>query len=535
MSKTYDGIILGGGHNALVLQAYLCRAGLDVALLERLPVVGGGLATIEDPQYPGFFHNTHAFFQRAVTTMPWYRDLELARHGSRLIEPELNVSLLTSDGRALQWWTDFERTAASFAEFSQRDSDTLRRWHDEFVPIVRDYVLPESFAPPIPPAERRALLQRTAQGRRLLEVSELSPIEFVRTYFEHPTIQAGLLFFNGLREVDLRVRGFGHHIACLLAANAKAQMSIGGSAAIARALAAAVVEAGGTIKTSTEPASILVEDGRAVGVVTTAGETLRARKFVVSGLNPHQTFGQLLDPRHVPSSVLSAATGFKYNLIAPLFGLYLNLQEPPRYTAAARYPELQRPFMVIMGLDHVDQFPDLVAHHEAGTLPAPIMWGACPTLFDPGQAPAGKHTAFMWQKLPYRLRGDSGNWDRERDAVGEGMLKLWERYAPNLPSAVLGSFCRSPLDVERGFPNMREGDLLVGAFTHGQIGYNRPFPGAGHYRGHLPGLYLCGASSHPGGNITGLAGYNAAQVLMGDLGIEAPWAPISAVQRLANN
>jgi phytoene dehydrogenase-like protein len=105
------------------------------------------------------------------------------------------------------------------------------------------------------------------------------------------------------------------------------------------------------------------------------------------------------------------------------------------------------------------------------------------------------------------------------------MLRLWTEHAPNLEGAVIDSFTRSALDTEKTFPNMREGDLLVGAFTHGQVGHDRPFPGAGHYRGHVQGLYLCGSSSHPGGNITGLPGYNCAQVLHADLGIAAHWAP----------
>ena len=138
---------------------------------------------------------------------------------------------------------------------------TLRRWHDEFVPIVQSILAPEARSPPLPPAERRALLSRTSAGRRLLEVSALSPLEFVEREFEHPGIKAGLLFFNGLREVDLRLPGFGHHIAALLASPAKAQMSRGGSAALARALEAAVRESGGEIRLMTEPKRILVESG----------------------------------------------------------------------------------------------------------------------------------------------------------------------------------------------------------------------------------------------------------------------------------
>jgi phytoene dehydrogenase-like protein len=523
MSDTYDGIILGAGHNGLILQAYLGKAGLKTLTLERKAVAGGGLATLEDPRHPGFLHNTHAFFQRAITTMPWYADLELERHGAQYIEPELNVALITRDNRALEWWTDIERTIASFETFSKRDAETLRRWHTHFVPIVRDILIPEGRSPPLPPEERAARLKRTAAGRHLMEVSALSPLEFVHQEFEHPTVKAGLLFFNGLREVDLRVRGFGHHIAALLASPAKAQMSRGGSAAVARALEAAVRESGGETRLLSEPRRILVEGGRAVGVETAAGEVFRARHFVASSLNPHQTFLDLIDDALVPRQVRDQVARFQYNLLAPLFALNLNLAEPPRYAARANHPELDRAFMVILGLDHVDQFPEIVRHHEAGTVPPTVMWGACPTLFDQSQAPAGRHTAFMWEKLPYRLNGDPGTWDRAGAQHGEAMLALWRQYAPNLRAAVLDSFVRTPLDTERSLPNMREGDLLVGAFTNGQVGYDRPFRGVGIYHTHIPGLYLCGSSSHPGGNITGLPAYNAAQVLLADLGLKADW------------
>lgn len=523
--STYDAIIIGAGHNGLILQAYLGKAGLKTIGIERRPVTGGGLSTVEDPRYPGFLHNTHAFFQRAITAMPWYADLELDRHGARYIEPELNVALLTREGRALEWWTDIERTVASLEQFSRRDAETLRRWQHEFVPIVRDILAPESRSPPLPSEQRRALLQRSAAGRRLMEVSALSPLEFVDREFEHPTVKAGLLFFNGLREVDLRTRGFGHHIPALLASPAKAQMSVGGTAALAQALEASVRESGGDIRLMTEPVRIIAENGRAVGVETAAGEFVRARRLVASSLNPTQTFVDLLDEALVPREIRDRAERFQYNLLAPLFALHLNLTEAPRYQASAAHPELEKAFMVIMGLDHVDQFHDIVRHHEAGTVPPTVMWGACPTLFDPSQAPPGGHAAFMWEKLPYRLNGDARNWDRARDEHGREMLKLWRQYAPNLSDAVIDSFTRSPLDVERCLPNMREGDLLVGAFSNDQVGFNRPFPGAGSYRTHLPGLYLCGSSSHPGGNVTGLPGYNAAQVILGDLGVKASWIP----------
>ena len=533
LTGDYDAVVIGTGHNALILSAYLGRSGLRVLAVDRAAVAGGGLATVQAPRHPGFLHNTHAFFQRAITAMPWYTDLDLERLGARYIEPELNVALITRDGRALEWWTDIEKTIGSVAQFSRRDADTLRRWHDEFVPIVHGILGPEHRSPPLPPAERRALLERTAQGRRLLDVSALSPLEFVQREFEHTTVQAGLLFFNGLREVDLRERGFGHHIAALIASPAKAQMSRGGSAALARALVAAVRATGGDIRLMTEPARIVVENGRALGIETRDGELIRARQLVASSLNPHQTYLELLDPSVVPGEIRQRAERFRYNLLAPLFALHLNLHEPPRYLAASTHPELARAFMTIVGLDHLDQFFDIIRHHEAGTIPPTVMWGACPTLFDDTQAPPGKHTAFMWEKVPYRLEGDAANWDRAGEDHGRRILDLWQRYAPNLRDAAIDTFIRSPLDVERSLPNMRCGDLLVGAFTGDQVGYHRPFPGAGGYRTHVPNLYLCGSSSHPGGNITGLPGYNAAQVVLRDLGIQAEWMPPPFAERLA--
>ena len=523
---TCDGIILGAGHNGLILQAYLCRAGLHVICLERNDVAGGGLRTEEWPAGSGFLHNTHSFYHRGVTRMPWYADLELERRGARYLEPDLNVALLLADGHSLAWWTDFERTAESFERFSRRDADALRRWRDAFRPVVTRILEPEAQSPPLPPRERRRRLEATAEGRLLLETSTLSPREFVLREFESPAVQAGLLFFNGLREVEPTARGFGHHIPALLAARGKAQMCAGGSARLAQALVRAVTEAGGEVRTGVEPARILVEPaagsgpGRAAGVVTAAGERLRARHFVASSLNPQQTFLDLIDPAHLPAAWRDRAAAYRYNLLAPLFGLYLNLDEPPAYSAAHTDPDLADAFMVILGLRSVADFDDMVAAHEQGRLPPMVTWGSCPTRFDPAQAPDGAHTAFMWQKAPFRLRGRSANWEVEAGAHGGRVLEAWSRFAPNLPDVVRGSMVRPVHEIPRRLPNMRGGDLLVGSLGHGQSGCDRPFPGAGHYRGYLEHLYLCGSCCHPSGNITGLPGYNAWQVIAADLGLD---------------
>lgn len=523
----YDGIVLGAGHNGLILAAYAGMAGLRVLCIDRLGSAGGGLVTAANPRHPGFLHNTHSFYHRAIRQMPWYRDLDLAARGAVYVEPELNTALILRSGQTLEWWTDFEKTVESFAEWSPRDAQQLRRWRDRFLPVLERILIADSQSPPVPREERWRRLQQSAEGRLLLDVSALSPLEFVQREFTHPVIQAGLLFFNGLREVDLRSKGFGHHIAALLASPGKAQMCLGGSANLARALVQAVESCGGGILLNAELKRIVVAGGCAVGVELGSGEVVRAKRFVASSLNPQQTFLALMDESDVPSEWRRKAEGFQYNLLAPLFAWNLAMREAPRYTAAEKRPHLNRAFMIILGLEHVDQFAEIVRHHEAGTIPPTVMWGSCPTVFDPSQAPPGRHTAFWWEKLPYRLNGDPANWDAEQKVHARRMLACWKHYAPDVEDAVIDGWTRTAVDTERDLPNMRTGDLLVGAFTNDQYGYHRPFPGAGEYRAHVRGLYLCGSSSHPGGNITGLPGYNCTQVLLADLGVPFRWkAPV---------
>lgn len=523
MDPAFDGIILGAGHNALVLQAYLSRCGLRTLSLERSSKPGGGLATMDHPRRPGFLHNPHSFFHRAITEMPWFRDLELARHGVRYLEPELNVAMILRDGRSLEWWTDPKKTELSWAEFSRKDARALRRWIDEFQPIVERILIPEAQNPPLPPARRRRWLESSKLGRRLLEVSALSPLEFVSREFEHDTIRAGLLFFNGLREVDLRLKGFGHAIPALLASPHKAQMCVGGSASLAKGLVEDILEHGGQVRSGVEIKRILRRRGRAAGVELETGEQIAAGSFIASGLNPQQTFLRLLPS--CAASLQAKAQRFRYNLLAPLFGLHLALDEPPRYKAALGRTELDQAFMVIIGLDRFAQFHDLVRAHERGEIPRAMGWGACPTRFDPTQAPPGKHTAFLWEKVPYALNGHAMNWKAAQTAHRRELFQFWKSYAPNLAAAALDAFALTPLDTVRALPNLAAADLLVGSFAHDQIGYHRPFAGAGCYRTPVPGLYLCGGSTHPGGNITGLCGYNAASVLAADLGIKPWWTP----------
>jgi phytoene dehydrogenase-like protein len=177
---------------------------------------------------------------------------------------------------------------------------------------------------------------------------------------------------------------------------------------------------------------------------------------------------------------------------------------------------------VFLGLDDPAPVYQLYRDADAGRIPEQIMlMGGCPTQRDPTQAPSGHHAAFMWQKVPYNLHGDPGNWDHRKPEQMQAILDFWARYAPNVRSDNLrGAFAGSPLDTERRYPGTARGDLIYGWGGPGRRGIDRP------YRAIEPDrLYLCGPSTHPGGNITGNPGYIAAGEILGDLGIDPWWTP----------
>ncbi|HEU5316586.1 MAG TPA: NAD(P)/FAD-dependent oxidoreductase, partial [Chloroflexota bacterium] len=413
ISSTYDGIIIGAGHNGLILQAYLARAGLSTLMLERSLHVGGGLSTLEDNAHPGFFHNIHAVFLRAISATPWFRDLDLEGFGLKLIEPEVNVALHTEDGRCFVMHRDPEKTAQSLARFSQKDADTFLRLRDYYAAAVDDVIVPELAAPPVLDDQKRARLKRSEAGRRYLEAAALSPREFLETHFESAQARCLLLAICMLREVDVNVRGMGFVPAQLIASRRKAQLAVGGSRELARSLERCVYAHGGDVLANHAPRRIVVENGRATGVELQDGSFIRARRFVASSLNPGQTFLDLVGEGALPAGLAERVRRYEYSTVGPLFGVHLALHEAPAYRAAAYDASASSAFMSVLGLDRPEQIYALYDRLGRGLLPEQVwMNGAVPTLHDPSQAPPGKHTAFVWQKVPYALAdGGPRSWD----------------------------------------------------------------------------------------------------------------------------
>ena len=537
MSKVleYDGVVIGAGHNGMILAGYMGKSGQRVMVVEKNMEVGGGLDSHEDRNYPGFWHNIHSVFHRGLTMLPWYRDLELEKFGIHYYRPDPGVAHHFSDRSYLGWFADVERTVASIAYFSKKDAATFKEIWTRWQPVVKNVVFPETYAVPVPIGEKRPLLRKIPEGREYLRYFDTTPEEFVLEHFEHPRVQAFIGFLGVMRGYELDAPRTGYLIPAMIAWGVNPQLCRGTSHALGDNLAHMLSHNGVDYIEANGVARILVENGRAGGVLLEDGTVIKARRFVASNVNPVETFIRLVGHEHLDSKFAGMAANFRFSKTTPIFAINLALNERPKYITEELHPEVIGAFMHIVGLDDFQDLRDLFDDCRSGRLPRkPFMNGATPSYHDPTQAPPGKATAFMWQLAPYSLYGDPLNWDKVRHEWFEKQLAVWRRFAPNLTKEnILSRDSGTPLDIERHDRNMVCGDWMVGEYSGDQALENRPFPGWSRYRTPIEGLYLCGSSCHPGGNITGAPGYNAAGIVAEDLGLERWWRPLDFKEHLA--
>ncbi len=525
-AETFDGIIIGSGQHGLILGSYLAKAGLHVLLLERRLKYGGGLST-EEVTLPGFYHNLHSINHWDLTGTPWYRDLGLSAKVPYVI-PTVEFAQPHRDGTALVFSRNLEETAASIARFSTKDAETFREWNLKAEEITTQVFLHERFSEPLPMAERRQLLSRTAAGRDFLSLTERQPLDVITSLFQNERVKVFLLFKLSLFGTVLydmildesptgsTLRAFDVEIGYALCR--------GGSWNLARGLMETFIAAGGTFINQAHVERIVVEGGRAAGIELADGRAFRARQFVASTVDVHQTFERMVGPEQLPAAYREKVARFHYTPWT-LFGLHLALAEPPIYTSTSYDPNVNIALKYNIGSETLE---DLLSVHKMvreKRVPTNIQVGAgALTVIDPTQAPPGRHTAYAWHVLPYDPNGDPKVVDAIKESFAEQIVEKWRQYAPNLtPDNILGQYIYTANDYTRHLVNMRHGDIFMGAFTADQVMYNH-FG----YRTPIGGLYMAGSAAHPGGAISGGAGYICARVICEDLGLKPWWTPEDA-------
>jgi phytoene dehydrogenase-like protein len=522
--RSLDGIVIGGGHNGLVCAAYLARAGLDVAVVERLPVMGGGCST-EELTLPGFRHSPHSNFH-VWEEGPVPADLELGRYGLSYLYPEIQHAMAFSDDTALCIHRDPERTAASLRRFSAADAVRYLELVELYGQRMAWIPTQMLYSPPRPREELAAALQDEL-GREYLSYGRMTMHEAVAHNFESPHVRSFFTTFMRVTGVE-DIPGAGATFPGLFSRLTRAGLPVGGAVSVALALERCLERHGGTLIRGRHVARILSDDGRATGVRLDDGTDLVAQGFVASAIDAPQTIA-LAGPANFDPVIVEKLGRFEWADYS-LATLHLALEEAPQYGASAFDPDVDRAANLILGADNADDVGRVFEEVRSGRLPGRLAGnGGCPTRFDRTLAPAGKHLAFWWPWAPYDLDGDPTNWDLRKGEVAEILLEQWRRHATNLNNRnILGHALVTPLDTERNLITMRRGSHRIGASLPQQMGVNRPIPELSGYRTPLAGLYLCGSTSHPGGAVSGAPAYNAANVIAMDLGLTRWWTPVQA-------
>jgi phytoene dehydrogenase-like protein len=529
-----DAIIIGGGHNGLVCAAYLAAAGLKVCVLERRGVVGG--AAVTEAFHPGF-RNSVASYTVSLLNPKVIADLQLARHGLRIVNRPFANFLPTDDGRYLL--TGGGGTAAEVAKFSQKDAAALPAYEaqlDTIADLLRDLVLA---APPnltdggwraalpelLGAARLGNRLRRLTmdERRRLLELFATSAGEFLDDWFESAPLKA-VLGFDGI--VGNYASPYAAGSAYVLLHHVFGEVNgvkgawghaIGGMGAISQAMAAACRARGVDIRIDTAVAEVLVEKGRAVGVVTAAGDTIRAAR-VVSNVHPRLLYEQLIDPAALSAEFRGRMARYKSG--SGTFRMNVALAGLPDFTCRpGAGGHLSAGIILAPTLAYMEQA--WIDARQTGWSKAPIVEMLIPSTLDDSLAPPGQHVASLFCQHVAPQLPDGATWDDHRDTVADLMIATVDRAAPGFAGLVLGRQIKSPLDLERDF-GLVGGDIFHGRLTLDQLFSARPMLGHADYRGPLPGLYMCGAGTHPGGGVTGAPGHNAARAVLADGGRRQP-------------
>ena len=525
-----DVLIIGGGHNGLVCAAYLAATGLKVTVLERRGVVGG--AAVTEEFHPGF-RNSVAAYTVSLLNPKVIRDLDLPRHGLRVVERQLANFLPLNDSSYLKIGAG--KTEEEVAKYSQRDARRLGAYAtrlDVIADVLRDLVLE---TPPnvtaggwldaLPELLRGARLGNRLtkldlpMRRELLGLFVKSAGDYLDGWFESGPIKAAY-GFDGIVGNYASPYAAGsayvllHHVFGEV--NGKKGVwghAIGGMGAITQAMARAAAERGVEIRTAAPVREVLVEAGRAVGVVTEKGEAIRAR-CVVSNLNPKLLYGSLIDSSHLPEDFAQRIQQWRCG--SGTFRMNVALAELPDFKSLpGKMLAEHHTAGIIMApsLAYMDQA--YLDAKSGGWSKQPIVEMLIPSTLDDSLAPAGQHVASLFCQHVAPVLPNNASWDAHREQVADVMIDLVNLHAPNFKASVLGRQIMSPLDLERTF-GLIGGDIFHGALSLDQLFSARPMLGHGDYRGPLPGLYMCGSGTHPGGGVTGAPGHNAAREIIAD-------------------
>ena len=524
--KKYDAIVIGAGHNGLCNAAYLAKAGLDVAVMERNPYIGG--ATVSRELHEGWTYSNCSYVC-SLLRPEIARDLELPRHGLQVVPYGGGITFM-ENGDHLGNYFDHERQYREMARHSKRDANAYDRYSTDVLKqtrLIRPFLMQR---PPDPTSMNpRELLHLMEYAKGFLSMGEegladtlkfwtKSVGDYLDEYFETDVIKAHLAG-SGIIGTALGVYSPGtayvllHHYMGDVDGNVGSWgFARGGMGAVAGALAKSFQSFGGEIICDADVDQVIVKEGKAKGVALKNGTEYYA-DVVVSNLDPKRTFLDVMDAGDLPADVVKKAKNFKIR--GSSGKLNIALDGLPTFNGL----DPRSPLM-IGDMHFSDSLPRLERAYDDwkdGTWSKdPYVDMLIPTQADPTMAPPGKHmmTVFV-QYAPPLINGREWT-DEDKAGFEKSVLDQIGNYSPDFKDLILHCETRTPREIEAE-TGLTEGNIFQGELTFDQLLFNRPFPGYSQYRGPVGGMYMCGSGTHPGGGVMAAPGANAAREILRDL------------------
>ena len=510
MPDHYSAIVVGAGHNGLVAANYLAMAGARVLMLERREFVGGACVTEE--LFPGFRVSSCSYICHMLQGKV-IDDLSLRDHGFEVypLDPIRLHPLM--EGQSILQWHDDERTAEEIGRISASDAGKYHDWiafWERAARILHRYFLAE------PPtlAEVAATVRGTPDEAVFERMVTGSMRDLVEEYFESDQVRAFAIDGQDAGDVSApgSVMGVAYFKSNLFTDRGNFGIPRGGMGGITEAMARSAQAKGVEIRTGTEVKRLNVREGSVRGVVLTDGQKIDA-DVVLSNADPKRTFLTLVEPGVLDTGFVQAVRRLKTNVSClkfhcalrelPDFSAYLGTDANPKYLAQVR---------ICPSVEYFEQSWDDARRGLPSTCPVMII--QIPSVYDASLTPQGQHVMSVWSLYaPVRLR--EGSWDDAKRQVGEHLIDTIAQYAPNFRDAVIDWELFTPADLERRV-SLTDGNIRHLDVTSQQLLAQRPNRQLSGYRTPIKGLYLCGAGTHPGGEVTGAPGHNAANAVLRD-------------------
>ncbi|MFE7711554.1 phytoene desaturase family protein [Streptomyces sp. NPDC057486] len=512
-----DAVVIGAGPNGLVAANLLADAGWSVEVLEAQDEPGGAVRHDRGVD-PEFASDLFSAFYPLAAASPVLAGLNLEREGLAWSHAPKVLAHPLRDGRCAVLSRDLEETAASLEAFAPGDGAAWKELREVWETLRPD-ILGALFTPfpPVRAGARLALRLRAAGGLRLARTMVLP----VRRLGEEEFRGEGgrLLLAGNALHADLAPEaagsgGFGWFMS-MLGQTYGFPVPTGGAGALTAALVRRLARRGGHIRCGEQVAEVVVRGGRAVGVRTTGGEAVSARRAVLADVSAPALYGSLVAERHLPGRLLADLKRFQWDFATFKVDWALNGQVPWTCPEAAQAGTVH----LAEGMDGLTRFAAQIA---MGRVPdEPFALFGQMTTADPSRSPQGTESAWAYTHVPHRVRGDAGDdgltgsWDaREQEAMADRVEAQVERYAPGFRGLVRARRILAPPTLESMDANLHGGAINGGTTAMHQQFVFRPTPGTGRPETPVARLYLASASAHPGGGVHGAPGANAARAAL---------------------